>query len=173
MLTKQEREKIAERAKESIESINVWDPYYILTGNHIPKDTSIRGDRKKMASIILALCDTSDMVELPIDKNGVPIHIGDTVWYEGNDSPVFVNYIRFSRFTSKASVEIGLGEDPDHDYGVFWCSSNEITHAKPISDYERIAQTIEEIANANHGTVTEQDLLLVAEEIRELGGSND
>lgn len=164
MLTKQEREKIAERTKESIESINVWDPYYILTGNHIPKDTSIRGDRKKMASIILDLCDTPDMLELPRDKDGVPIHIGDTVWCSGEKETVKAIEIRDSEARIHFVVPLGCES---------WSSPELITHAEPISEYERIAQEIEEIADANKGSVTEEDLRLVAEEIRELGESDE
>lgn len=164
MLTKQEREKIAERAKESIDSINVWDPYYILTGNHIPKDTSIRGDRKKMASIILDLCDTSDMVELPRDKDGIPIRIGDTVWHNGEKETVKAIEIRDSGARIHFVVPLGCES---------WSSPELITHAEPISEYERIAQEIEEIAAGNSGTVIADDLRLVAEEIRELGESDD
>ena len=164
MLTKQEREKIAERAKESIESINVWDPYYILTGNHIPKDTSIRGDRKKMASIILDLCDTPDMLELPRDKDGVPIHIGDTVWCSGEKETVKAIEIRDSEARIHFVVPLGCES---------WSSPELITHAEPISEYERIAQEIEEIAAGSSGTVIADDLRLVAEEIRELGESDD
>ena len=164
MLTKQEREKIAEGAKESIDSINVWDPYYILTGNHIPKDTSIRGDRKKMASIILDLCDTSDMMELPRDKDGKVIHIGDTVWCDGEKETVKAIEIRDSEARIHFVVPLGCES---------WSSPELITHAEPISEYERIAQEIEEIADANKGSVTEEDLRLVAEEIRELGESDE
>lgn len=169
MLTKQEREKIAERAKESIESINVWDPYYILTGNHIPKDTSIRGDRKKMASIILDLCDTSDMVELPRDKDGKVIHIGDIVWYDGE-----VYQVASIRYDDSGlfGIEIYIRSTTEM-FRAFWRKPSEITHTEPISEYERIAQEIEEIADANKGSVTEEDLRLVAEEIRELGDDND
>ena len=181
MLTKQEREEITRRVKDELDRdyIDYTVFYRAITGKDVSIGKSLDYDNRTMFSIILDLCDTSDMMELPLDKDGKVIHIGDTVWYEGNDSPVFVNYIRFSRFTSKgsphiqASVEIGLGEDPDYDYGVLWRSSNEITHAEPISDHERIAQEIEEIAAANKGTVTEEDLRLVAEEIRELGDDND
>lgn len=164
MLTKQEREKIAERAKESIDSINVWDPYYILTGNHIPKDTSIRGDRKKMASIILDLCDTSDMVELPRDKDGVPIRIGDTVLSDGIKETVKTIEIRDSEARIHFVVPLGCES---------WSSPELITHATPISDYESIARAIEDITHCLSNAAASLKLQDIAMALRKLGESND
>ena len=83
MLTKQAREKIAERAKKSIGSDGVCGPYQVLTNDPVPQYTNIATDNIKMCSIILDLCDTSDMMELPRDKDDKVIHIGDMVWFEG------------------------------------------------------------------------------------------
>ena len=169
MLTKQEREEIAQRAKESIDSINVWDPYYILTGNHIPKDTSIRGDRKKMASIILDLCDTSNMVELPRDKDGVPIHIGDTVWYDGevyqvasikyDDTGLFDEEIYIRRNTEK--------------FRAFWRELSGVTHTEPISDHESIARAIEDVIYHLDDAAASLKLQDIAMALRELGDDNE
>ena len=164
MLTKQEREKIAERAKESIDSINVWDPYYILTGNHIPKGTSIRGDRKKMASIILDLCDTSDMMELPRDKDGKVIHIGDTVWCDGEKETVKTIEIRDSEARIHFVVPLGCES---------WSSPELITHAEPISDHESIARAIEDITHCLNDAAASLKLQDIAMELRKLGESDD
>ena len=164
MLTKQEREEIAERAKESIDSINVWDPYYILTGNHIPKDTSIRGDRKKMASIILDLCDTSDMMELPRDKDGKVIHIGDTVWCDGEKETVKAIEIRDSEARIHFVVPLGCES---------WSSPELITHAEPISDHESIARAIEDITHCLNDAAASLKLQDIAMELRKLGDDND
>lgn len=164
MLTKQEREKIAERAKESIDSINVWDPYYILTGNHIPKDTSIRGDRKKMASIILDLCDTSDMMELPRDKDGKVIHIGDTVWCDGEKETVKAIEIRDSEARIHFVVPLGCES---------WSSPELITHAEPISEYESIARAIEDITHCLNDAAASLKLQDIAMELRKLGECDD
>lgn len=164
MLTKQEREKIAERAKESIDSINVWDPYYILTGNHIPKDTSIRGDRKKMASIILDLCDTSDMMELPRDKDGKVIHIGDTVWCDGEKETVKAIEIRDSEARIHFVVPLGCES---------WSSPELITHAEPVSDHESIARAIEDITHCLNDAAASLKLQDIAMELRKLGDGNE
>ena len=164
MLTKQEREKIAEKAKESIDSINVWDPYYILTGNHIPKDTSIRGDRKKMASIILDLCDTSDMVELPRDKDGVPIRIGDTVLSDGIKETVKTIEIRDSEARIHFVVPLGCES---------WSLPELVTHDDPISDHESIARAIEDIVYRLNDAAASLKLQDIAMELRKLGECND
>ena len=163
MLTKQERAAIAERAK-ICDCLHFSGLYECLLGHSVPADTSNKEDYKVFLARLIDLCDTSDMVELPIDKNGVPIHIGDTVWRSGEKETVKAIEIR------KTAVYI-------HFIAPVGCTSFSfpelITHTDPISDHERIAQEIEEIAAANKGTVTEEDLRLVAEEIRELGDDNE
>lgn len=62
MLTKEERNAIAER---------------IGTDN-----TTWGTDCKVVRDRLIELCDTSNMVELPLDKDGEVIHIGDTVFDE-------------------------------------------------------------------------------------------
>ena len=165
MLTKQAREKIAERAKKSIDSGGVCGPYQVLTNDPVPQYTNITVDNIKMCSVILDLCEhTSDMMELPRDKDDKVIHIGDTVWHNGEKETVKAIEIRDSGARIHFVVPLGCES---------WSSPELITHAEPISEYERIAQEIEEIAAGNSGTVIADDLRLVAEEIRELGESDD
>ena len=163
MLTKQEREEIAERAK-ICDCLHFSGLYECLLGHSVPADTSNKEDYKVFLARLIDLCDTSDMVELPRDKDGKVIHIGDTVWCSGEKETVKAIEIRDSEARIHFVVPLGCES---------WSSPELITHTEPISEYERIAQEIEEIADANKGSVTEEDLRLVAEEIRELGGSND
>ena len=163
MLTKQEREEIAKRVK-SCTKVDFSDIYRGLFGRSTPKETTIGEDDKATLNRLLDLCDTSNMLELPRDKDGIPIRIGDTVWHNGEKETVKAIEIRDSGARIHFVIPLGCES---------WSSPELITHAEPISEYERIAQSIEEIADANKGTVTEQDLLLVAEEIRELGESDD
>ena len=163
MLTKQEREEIAERLKTR-NSLYLSGMYECLFGKSLPKDTSNDEDNKAILDRLIDLCDTSDMVELPRDKDGKVIHIGDTVWCSGEKETVKAIEIRDSEARIHFVVPLGCES---------WSSPELITHAEPISEYERIAQEIEEIADANKGSVTEEDLRLVAEEIRELGDDND
>lgn len=78
MLTKQERAEIAERLKDYSEG-DYYDFYEAATGEETTRDTLLDEDADKIADIILDLCDTSNMIELPLDKNGKIINIGNKV----------------------------------------------------------------------------------------------
>ena len=76
MLTKQERQEIAERAKacKKEEELN-WDQFsYVLLGIQ-----SWRNDDELLDRIV-ELCDTSNMIGLPLDKDGEVIRIHDVVY---------------------------------------------------------------------------------------------
>lgn len=98
MLTKEEREEIAERFRnyDKAEYITLYSGMYDgLLGEHVPKETTVKKDRMELASRILELCDTSNMIELPRDKNGEVIHVGDTV-FDDYGSEWVVNGIKFN-----------------------------------------------------------------------------
>lgn len=78
ILTKQEREAIAERLRDCPEA-DYYDFYEAVTGEETTIDTLLDEDADKIADIILDLCDTSNMIELPLDKDGKVINIGDKV----------------------------------------------------------------------------------------------
>lgn len=78
MLTKQERAEIAERLKDCPEA-DYYDFYEAVTGAETTIDTLLDEDADKIADVILDLCDTSNMIELPLDKDGKVINIGDKV----------------------------------------------------------------------------------------------
>ncbi|EPD78772.1 hypothetical protein [Atopobium sp. oral taxon 199] len=171
MLTKQEREEITRRVKDELDRdyIDYTVFYRAITGKDVSIGKSLDYDNRTMFSIILDLCDTSNMIELPRDKDGVPIHIGDTVWYDGEVYKVSsIRYDDIGLF----GIEIYIRRNTER-FRAFWRKPSEITHADPISEYERIAQEIEEIAAGSSGTVIADDLRLVAKEIRELSDSND
>lgn len=83
MLTKQEREAIAERLK-GINFLTDNELYKAVTGKSVPRTTKYSEDIKTMIQVILDLCDTSNMVELPLDKDGEVTHIDDIVYDENN-----------------------------------------------------------------------------------------
>lgn len=90
MLTKQERQEIAERAKacKKEEELN-WDQFsYVLLGIQ-----SWRNDDELLDRII-DLCDTSNMIELPLDKDGEVIHINDVI-YDNSGEEYQVECIKF------------------------------------------------------------------------------
>lgn len=162
MLNKQAREKIAERLREC-DYTTIWNLYKAVTGKEEPNDTSY-DDVETICKKIIDLCDTSDMVELPRDKDGKVIHIGDMVWFEGVKETVSA----IEMYKDIAYIHLTSPKRPKT-----FSSPNVLTHVDIISEYERIAQEIEEIAAGSSGTVIADDLRLVAEEIRELGDDND
>lgn len=168
MLTKQERAKIAERLCKCDYTV-IWNLYKAVTGEEVPNNTSYDDDVETICKKIIDLCDTSNMVELPRDKDGKVIHIGDTVW--SDDDKGIVEVIRYSGKDLTHVRVLGTG----NNVNVYWHNPRSLTHinTEDSSKLERIAQEIEEIADANKGSVTEEDLRLVAEEIRELGDDND
>ncbi len=78
MLTKRERAEIAERLRDCPEA-DYYDFYEAVTGAETTIDTLLDEDADKIADVILDLCDTSNMIELPLDKDGKVINIGDKV----------------------------------------------------------------------------------------------
>lgn len=83
------------------------------------------------------LCKLADridreMVELPKDADGVPIHVGDTVWECANGAEMTVKELRMN--TDKRWV-ISTG-------GGWLYGALEVTHARPDS-FERIADDLE------------------------------
>lgn len=92
MLTKQERNAIAERLNKCE---GLGDLYYTVIGEELPTVTSYEQDVDAIFTCLSDLCDTSNMLELPLDKDGQVIHIGDTV-FDDYGSEWVVNGIKFN-----------------------------------------------------------------------------
>ena len=90
MLTRQERQGIADRAKaykKGGEELS-WDQFsYVLLGIQ-----SWRSDEELLDRIV-ELCDTSNMIELPLDKDGEIIRAGDTVYDINNIKCEVIGYM--------------------------------------------------------------------------------
>lgn len=80
MLTKEERNAIAERIGKEFDYTENDEVYEALIGEEIPDNTTWGTDCKVVRDRLIKLCDTSNMIELPLDKDGEVIHIGDTVF---------------------------------------------------------------------------------------------
>lgn len=163
MLTKEERAAIAERAnraKYSMDSI-----FEILHGYSSPEYMSLKDDFIAMVTRVLDLCDTSNMVELPVDKDGEVIHIGDTV-YAGereftvdgfifNDSNVIVSAIH-----TKLSA-------------LNFCKPGELTHKKPGA-IELLVSEIRHVINRGEMTSWSMSKLFdISDQLEKLGDSDD
>lgn len=133
MLTKEERAAIAERLK-STEYITSSTLFKALTGEEKPSETSHVKSLCIICSVILGLCDTSNMIELPIDKDGEVIKVGDTVYVDDDVKYKVAGYMM--RGNSK-DVILAVGAEPVYTKE----PANNITHKKP----ETIASLVSKI----------------------------
>lgn len=106
MLTKEERAAIAERIK-SVGYVDEKTFYESIVGKCVPSTTSYTEDLKTIFRVVLDLCDTSNMIGLPLDKDGIPFKRGDTV-YESDGTEHIVDGYAFSRDNAKIEHDIAL-----------------------------------------------------------------
>lgn len=116
---------------------------------------------------LYALADRIDreMVELPRDRDGVPIHVGDTV------------YLNDGREVEVIRIDFMLGEN-----GIFFrvvgkgfsLTPNHISH-KTVDSWERIADELDEMAGDASETamVSLVELRELAERIRKLAAKEE
>lgn len=125
MLTKEERAAIAERLK-STEYITSSTLFKALTGEEKLSETSHVKSLCIICSVILGLCDTSNMIELPIDKDGEVIKVGDTVYVDDDVKYKVVGYMMRGNGTE---VILAAGAEPVYTKE----PANNITHKKPVT----------------------------------------
>lgn len=164
MLTKEERAEIAERAKK-FDFSDQDVVYEVLVGNEIPDDTTFSTDIKAVRACIIDLCDTSNMIELPLDKDGKVIHVGDIVYY---GSTIYMvkkiiykgNEWEIQFFDDKLCISI-------------YAKPNDLTRKKPVT----IASLVSDIKRvANQGRVDRkvyEELFRIAWALESLGDSDD
>lgn len=165
MLTKQERAAIAESLKKYGEGGIVL--YDCLLGVCVPRDTSPDEDRVAIANRIIDLCDTSNMIELPVDKDGEVIRIGDTV-YKGFDRYTVTGYVTTSDSTR---VTLSAGKY-SFDDTVDACY---LTHKAPVT-VKLLAQQVKNLADSERGYIpswTFEKLVDIAENLESLGDDNE
>lgn len=166
MLTKEERSGIAKRAKECIEFGGSL--YKTLFGCSIPCDTSIEEDDKEIIDRILDLCDTSNMIELPLDKNGEVIRVGDIVYNEAG-SMLEVKSIEYS-YRDRVYIRAYYTNTLDEE--LFF--PQELTHKTP----ETSASLAEKIRNIvkdddDMSTYSNSRLSDIADQLEKLGNDDD
>ena len=135
MITKNERAVIAERLK-STEYITSSTLFKALTGEEKLSETSHVKSLCIICNVILGLCDTSNMIELPVDKDGEVIQVGDTVYIGDGIKYEVAGYIMRGNGTE---VILAAGAEPVYTKE----PANDITHKKP----ETIASLVSKIRN--------------------------
>lgn len=133
MLTKKECAAITERATESLKKGGSL--YEILFGHTAPDNTTTECDNITIINRIIDLCDTSNMIELPLDKDGEVIRVGDVVYDEFNDKAV-VKSIKYARDENVRVFALNSLTDIVVTY-----SPNCLTH-RYISKAEQLAESI-------------------------------
>ena len=165
-MTKQEREAIAERLRSTYYITNST-LFKALTG----EEELIENDQVRalcvICGVILDLCDTSNMIELPVDKDGVSFKRGDTV-YESDGTEHIVDGYAFSRANAKIVSVVDLINNTRILF-----ETDELTHKRPVT----IASLVSDIKRvANQEQVERkvyEELFRIAWELESLGGSDD
>ena len=169
MLTKQEREEIAKRFK-SCTKVDFSDIYRGLFGIPTPKETTIGEDDKAVLNRLIELCDTSNMMELPLDKDGEVIHIGDAVWYGGEACQVLsIRYDGAGLF----DTEVYIRSDADI-FRAFWRKPNSVTNRELVTIDSLIERIKNALDNFDDTTLLSYDKLSrISNELESLGDGND
>ena len=162
MLTRQERQEIVDRAKEckKEEELN-WDQFsYVLLGIQSRRNDDELLDR------LIELCDTSNMIELPLDKYGEVIRVGDTVYDKDGEEGKVGGYY-YNNGTCKIIIP----------YGQNGCYINvlpdELTHKKPVT-IASINEQIKHLLDKGHMSAWSMAKLFdISEQLEKLGDSDD
>lgn len=165
MLTKEERKAIAERLNKCE---GLCDLYYAVIGEELPTVTPYEQDVDAIFTRLSDLCDTSNMIELPLDKDGEVIHIGDTL-FDNDGAKITVFSIRFNG--SRNNVVITCeGSD-------FVCtySADNLTRRNPVS-VQSISKRMQDVLEDYLFSVDSNlhtELVSIADQLKELAGQDD
>ena len=167
MLTKEERSAIAERIK-SVGYVDEKTFYESIVGKCVPSTTSYTEDLKTIFRVVLDLCDTSNMIGLPLDKDGIPFKRGDTV-YESDGTEHIVDGYAFSRANAKIVSVVDLINNTRILF-----EADEITHKKPVT-IASLAKELADIVASDYGTpmVVKHKISDIADQLESLGDSDE
>lgn len=163
MLTKQEREATIERIKSYGDSDLPF--YKLLFGSRAPYAMQYTEYLKALKDRIIDLCDTSNMMELPVDRDGEVIRIGDTV-YDCECTKYEV-----AGHSSSSNVLLSAGRE----LICFKKPANELTHKEPVTVKllaQRIKRVLEDEATSI-GVNPYVELGRIAKQLESLGDSDD
>ena len=167
MLTKEEREKIAEGVLSFNEEYLCYADIYECLFCERPRDSALSEEYDKaITSRLIDLCDTSNMVELPLDKDGEVIHINDVI-YDNSGEEYQVECIKFF------DIGAGVAIRNDDDYTI--TQPGRLTHKNPVtakSLAQRIKHVLEDEATSI-GVSPYVELGCIAEQLESLGDSDD
>lgn len=165
MLTKEERAAIAERIK-SVGYVDEKTFYESIVGKCVPSTTSYTEDLKTIFRVVLDLCDTSNMIELPVDKDGEVIRIGDTVYDDDNLKYEVVGYM---------STDQNIILKVDGKTTNILAYAETLTHKQSVTA-KSLAQRIRDVLRNDHSEMspyTSRELVHIANDLERLGDNNE
>lgn len=165
MLTKEERAAIAERLK-STEYITSSTLFKALTGEEKLNEMSHVKSLCIICSVILGLCDTSNMVELPLDKDGEVIHPGDTVYIGDGVKYEVAGYMMRGNSTE---VILAAGVEPVYTKE----PANNITHKKPVTIASLVSEIRRILAKEDINEELSEKIWALTDLIEMSGDNND
>ena len=161
MLTRQERQGIADRAKaykKGGEELS-WDQFsYVLLGIQ-----SWRNDEELLDRIV-ELCDTSNMIGLPLDKDGEVIRIHDVV-YDNTGMEREVSEFRFPFYGACIYART------DDDRSTF--RPDELAHKKQVTIKSLVEELRSTLCAAYISGRECEKILHIADHLERLGDSDD
>ena len=165
MLTKEERKAIAERANECVAVCGSL--YEVLLGHRSAGNSTYEEDMNKLLARIIDLCDTSNMIELPVDKDSIPFKRGDTV-YESDGTEHIVDGYAFSRANAKIVSVVDLINNTRILF-----ETDELTHKRPVT-IASVSKQLKHVLDKGEMTSWSMAKLFdIAEQLDSLGDSDD
>ena len=167
MLTKEERAAIAARLISYDGGILTYSRMYeCLLDAPITGDVSIEEDSKYVLDRLIDLCDTSNMIELPIDKDGEVIKVGDVVYIGDGIKYEVAGYMMRGNGTE---VILAAGAEPVYTKE----PANDITHKKPET-IASINEQLRHVLDKGHMSAWSMAKLFeIVEQLESLGDSDD
>ena len=168
MLTKEERTAIAERVSSFNEDyLCCADIYECLFGER-PRYSALSEEYDKaIRDRLIDLCDTSNMIELPVDKDGIPFKRGDTV-YESDGTEHIVDGYAFSRANAKIVSVVDLINNTRILF-----ETDELTHKRPVT-IASVRKQLKHVLDKGEMTSWSMAKLFdIAEQLESLGDSDD
>jgi hypothetical protein len=165
MLTKEERTAIADRLRGTFYITNST-LFKALTG----EEELIENDQVRelcvIARVIFELCDTSNMLELPVDKDGEVIRIGDTVYDSDGDEYKVTGYKTLFEDTN---IFLSNGSEPVYATVL----AHYVTHKQPVT-IGVLVERIKNVMNDDSTTVWAYDELDdIATQLEHLGDNDE
>lgn len=166
MLTKEERAAIAARLiSYDGGTLYFAELFECLFNREIPGSTTTKEDTEAVIDRLIDLCDTSNMIELPLDKDGEVIRAGDTVYIGDGIKYEVAGYMMRGNGTE---VILAAGAEPVYTKE----PANNITHKKPVT----IASLVSDIKRViDKGEMTSWSMVKlfdIAEQLEKLGDSD-